>query len=156
MEGKRSVNMRFPQDIYEAFDDKIIQTDMNSVGRVEKTRSIHTVSYHKRRIQVQAVQVMWRLVLTVTNESRWSGVHRSRKENGTNCSINMTRYWHIGGFLGEGTLYDDPGDISSHSGYILISYSIHFISNQVLRVFNQNLLINKDTRWLQKNFTFLS
>ena len=154
MEGKRSVNMRFPQDIYEAFDDKIIQTDMNSVGRVEKTRSIHTVSYHKRRIQVQAVQVMWRLVLTVTNESRWSGVHRSRKENGTNCSISMTRYWHIGGFLGEGTLYDDPGDISSHSGYILISYSIHFISNQVLRVFNQNLLINKDTRWLQKKSYF--
>ena len=58
MVGKRIVNMKFAQDIYEAFDDKIIQTDMNSVGRVEKTRSIHTVSYHKRRIQVQAVQVM--------------------------------------------------------------------------------------------------
>ena len=50
--------MKFAQDIYEAFDNKILQTDMNSVGRVEKTRSIHTVSYHKRRIQVQAVQVM--------------------------------------------------------------------------------------------------
>ena len=36
MVGKRIVNMKFAQDIYEAFDNKILQTDMNSVGRVEK------------------------------------------------------------------------------------------------------------------------
>ena len=38
MVGKRIVNMKFAQDIYEAFDNKILQTDMNSVGRVEKNK----------------------------------------------------------------------------------------------------------------------